>query len=161
MRHESSVRAFVRALVGDWNDVDEVMQEVSLVAWRKFAEYEPDTEFGRWVCVIARFEALKYRRSKARDRLVLDDSVLDLLAEEGLEEAPKRRREQKALDQCMAKLPRARQELLMRAYSTDNKIKDLAASEGKTEGALYRLLGRLRKDLRHCVEQTIKREAQA
>jgi RNA polymerase sigma-70 factor (ECF subfamily) len=37
LRHEAELRAFVRACLPRAADVDEVMQEVSLVAWRKFA----------------------------------------------------------------------------------------------------------------------------
>ena len=43
------------------------MQEVSLVAWRKFPTLTDPAQFPRWGCVIARYEILKFRRTHARD----------------------------------------------------------------------------------------------
>ena len=47
--HEGRLRAFIRSLLPTWADVDEVMQETSLVAWRKFGRFERGTNFMAWV----------------------------------------------------------------------------------------------------------------
>ncbi len=60
LRHEPMVRAAIRAVVHRAEDVDEVMQAVSLVAWRKFDSLTDHEGFGRWACVIARYEVLKF-----------------------------------------------------------------------------------------------------
>ncbi len=57
LEHEPQVRSFLRGLLPAWNDVDEVIQEASLVAWRKFADFQEGTAFGGWFLTIARFEA--------------------------------------------------------------------------------------------------------
>ena len=57
LEHEPRVRGFIRGLVPTWHDVDEVVQQASLVAWRKFNEFDRGTNFGSWLMVIARFEA--------------------------------------------------------------------------------------------------------
>ncbi len=93
MRHEAELRAFVRACLPWAAEVDEVMQEVSLVAWRKFAALEDKAQFARWACVIARYEVLKHRRAHARDRLVLDEDIIEQLAAEAEEETPRRSRQ--------------------------------------------------------------------
>ena len=56
--HEPELRAFVRSCVPRAEDVDEVMQEVSLVAWRKFSSLTGPAEFPKWACLIARYEIL-------------------------------------------------------------------------------------------------------
>jgi RNA polymerase sigma-70 factor (ECF subfamily) len=161
LRHEGELRAFIRACLPCAADVDEVMQEVSLVAWRKFASLEDKTQFGRWACLIARFEVLKHRRTHARDRLVLDEDIIEKLAEEAAEEAPRRSRQLVALDHCVAKLPRERRELALAAYAPGVSIRDLAAQLGRTEGSLYQLLARIRQELLHCVERTLAKETEA
>ena len=83
LRHEAGIRGFIRALVHRSEDVDEVMQAVSLVAWRKFDSLTDREGFGRWACVIARCEVLKFQRTRARDRLVPDDSLVERILEEG------------------------------------------------------------------------------
>ena len=65
--HEGRLRAFIRALLPTWADVDEVMQETSLVAWRKFARFERGTNFMAWAATIARFEALDRCLAKLGD----------------------------------------------------------------------------------------------
>src|SRR4051812_26694941 len=105
MRHEPELRAFVRACLPRAADVDEVMQDVSLVAWRKFSTLTEASQFARWACVIARYEILKFRRSHARNRLVLDEDIMEKLAAEGAEEMPVRHHQLNALEGCIAKLP--------------------------------------------------------
>jgi len=86
VRNDRAIRAWLRSLLPTLDDVDEVMQEVSVVAWRKFDQLDDPENFRRWACVIARYEVLMYRRKKARDRIVLGQEVEKLIADEGLEE---------------------------------------------------------------------------
>jgi RNA polymerase sigma-70 factor (ECF subfamily) len=157
--HEPELRAFVRACLPRAEDGDEVMQEVSLVAWRKFSTLTEAAQFPRWACVIARFEILKFRRAHARDRLVLDEDIMEKLAGEGAEEMSRRHQQLNALDDCIAKLPRERRELALAAYAPETSMKELAAQLGRSEGALYQLLARIRQELLRCVERTLAQEA--
>ncbi len=82
-RHERAVRGFVHSLLPSGQDVEDVMQEVGLACWRKYDVFEPadsPSDFVRWACVIAWFEALRHRRNCARDRLVLSEDVIEMIA---------------------------------------------------------------------------------
>ncbi|MDX1946154.1 MAG: sigma-70 family RNA polymerase sigma factor [Pirellulaceae bacterium] len=155
LRHEPQIRAYVRACLPRAADVDEVMQEVGLVAWRKFSSLDDSANFPRWACLIARYEILKHRRKLARDRLVLDEATLELLAAEGAEELPRREQQLQALDDCVAKLPADRRQLILAAYSPETTIKNLASQLGRTEASLYQLLARIRQELLRCVERKV------
>jgi RNA polymerase sigma-70 factor (ECF subfamily) len=109
--------------------------------------------------VIARYEILKFRRSRARDRLVLDEDIVEKLAAEGAEEMDERHRQLDALEDCIAKLPGERRGLALAAYAPETSMKDLAAQLGRTEGSLYQLIARIRQELLRCVELTLAREA--
>ena len=74
--HEGRLRAFIRSLLPTWADVDEVMQETSLVAWRKFSRFERGTNFMAWAATIARFEALDHLRRRGREQLVFSTAVV-------------------------------------------------------------------------------------
>ena len=81
--NERHLRAFVRSVGLDWNAVDDVVQTVSLVMWRKFDQFDPDrpgSKFIDWAFMIARYEVLKYRRKKATDRLVFTVESAPLFA---------------------------------------------------------------------------------
>jgi RNA polymerase sigma-70 factor (ECF subfamily) len=160
-RCEPELRAFVRSCLPRPQDVDEVMQEVSLVAWRKFGDLDDRGRFAPWACLIARYEILKYRRAHARNRLLLDESVIEAIADEAAAEMPLHQRRLEALEACFEKLAPARRELVLTAYTAGTSQKDLARQLGRTEGALYQLLSRIRQELWRCVELTLAKEAGA
>ncbi len=54
-RNEPALRAFTRSLLPSWDDAVEVMQNTSLVLWRKFDTFDQNTEFLKWAFVVARF----------------------------------------------------------------------------------------------------------
>jgi RNA polymerase sigma-70 factor (ECF subfamily) len=158
-RHEPVIRGYLRSLVSRAADVDELMPDVALVAWRKFSELLEPEAFPRWVCVIARYEALRLRRDRARDRLVLDEAVIALLADEGAGETPLRVRQMAAMEGCVGRLPAERRDLLLACYASETAIKDIAAQTGRTVDGLYQLLRRIRVEVQRCVEGTLKHEA--
>ncbi|MFK7767796.1 MAG: sigma-70 family RNA polymerase sigma factor [Mariniblastus sp.] len=155
IKHDRTIRAYLRSLLPTANDVDEVMQDVSVVAWRKFEKLNAPENFCRWVCVIARYEVLMYRRKKARDRFVLGQEIEQLMADEGLEELDVRERQLKALEGCVRHLPDERKQLLMRVYSGEQPMKAIATQIGKSPAALYKLVSRLRQELLQCIERQL------
>src|SRR5215210_6956871 len=87
--HEPAIRAFVRRLVPTRADADDVLQEVAIVLWEKFAEFRVGGDFKAWACGVARFKALAWLRDKGRDRLVLAGDVVELIASESLRDEPR------------------------------------------------------------------------
>ncbi len=157
VRHEPDLRGFVRSLLPTLTDADEVLQETAIVLWRKFDRFAEGTDFLRWALVVARFEALAYRRKIARDRLVLSEDVAELLAEEAVEEMPRRRLEREALDHCLRRLPESQQNLVTKAYTPGIKTKDVAESLGKSPASLYMVLNRIRANLMKCIAARLDR----
>jgi RNA polymerase sigma-70 factor (ECF subfamily) len=156
-KHEPEIRAYIRASLPSPHDVAEVMQNVSVVAWRKFVELEnPQADFARWTCVIARFEIMKFRRGLARDRFVLDEALVKKLCEEGEAESDLRANRIDQLEACLVRLPRERREFVMEAYAPGTSIKEIAVKRGKKPDALYQLLRRIRRELEVCVDAHVK-----
>ncbi|MEM0969318.1 MAG: sigma-70 family RNA polymerase sigma factor [Verrucomicrobiota bacterium] len=159
-QHEANVRAFVSSLLPTWEGVDEVMQETSLVLWRKFDQFDPHrpgSKFIDWAFMVARYEVLRYRRKWATDRLVFSDDVHELLASEAAELAAEHQPEQRlqALRGCVARLEPAQQELVRTAYADGISIKDAASLVGRTPTGLYKALARIRRNLRRCIELSL------
>ena len=154
--HEAALRAYARALVPTWDAVDEVIQEASLVIWRKLDQLETPDGFLPWAKVIVRFEALRARRNFARDRLVFSEELMTKLAESTDEpDAEELVLEKAALQRCLCKLSPTNQELLLAPYGGSGKIKELAGQSPRTVNSFYKLLGRLRAKLQHCVEREL------
>lgn len=150
-RCEPSLRAFVRSLVFSWDDVDEIMQNTSLVLWRKFSDFDPDTDFMKWACVVARFEVLSWRRDKARDRHVFDEDVVNLLAEEAAAGAERLSNQRHALEKCLRKLPENLRRIVLAAYEPGVKLNEVAEELGKSATAFYKTLNRTRAKLQECI----------
>lgn len=151
-RHERDLRRFIRSLLPTAHDADEVVQQSAIVIWRKFDQYDPETNFMKWACVVARFEALAYRRKMARDRLVFGEELMDLMADEGVEELDERDTEHEALESCLAAMPEKQRRFLTLAYTPGVKTKELAEAAGSTPAAFYMRLKRLRGQLMQCME---------
>ncbi|MES2569257.1 MAG: sigma-70 family RNA polymerase sigma factor [Verrucomicrobiota bacterium] len=154
-KFEPQLRRFIRTLLPSWGDVDEVMQRTALAAWRKFAHFEIGSDFLKWALIVARFEALAFRRSMARDRHVFSDALLELMADEAALEAEVARHEERALEECLSKLEPERRELILKAYGPGVDQRDLAEDLGRSPAALYMLLSRIRKDLARCIEHKL------
>ncbi len=154
--HEPALRAYARALVPNWDAVDEVNQEASLVIWRKLDLLETPEGFLPWAKVIVRFEALRARRNFARDRLVFSEELMTKFAEFTDEPTHEERvLEKTALHGCLSKLSAANRELVLAPYRGAGKIKELAEQSPHTANSFYKLLGRLRAKLQHCVEREL------
>ena len=157
--NEEAVRAFVRRLVPARADADDVMQEVSLVLWRKVGSFHAGTDFRAWAFGVARFEVLAWLRDKGRDRLVLDEGVALQLAHEAEALEPALSRQRAALQRCMERVPEVQRSLLLRAYQPEARIQDVAAISGRSVAGFYQWLHRMRKTLLDCIHATLAREA--
>lgn len=154
--HEPALRVYARALVPTWDAVDEVIQEASLVIWRKMDRLDTPEGFLPWAKVIVRFEALRARRNFARDRLVFSEELMIQFAECTTEPTPELRMlEKAALHGCLSKLSTTNRELVLAPYEGSGKIKELAEQSPRSVNSFYKLLGRLRAKLQHCVEREL------
>lgn len=158
IEQESAVKVFVRRLVPTWHDVEEVVQQTSLIAWKKFEELDNHDRFGGWLMTIARYEALKYRRSLARSPLVFSEQLAEQLADAaGSIDAPDADRRQ-ALERCLLKLDQTRRELILKVHQPGFTIRQYAQQQSRPEQRIYKSVQRLRQKLLDCVKQTLAAE---
>lgn len=156
--HEPAVRAFIRRLVPSRVDADDILQDVAVVLWEKYGEFQAGGDFRAWACGIARFKVLAWLRDRGRDRLVLDSDVVAALAEESLQVESHLDRQRAALETCFEKMPVGERELLARAYRRDVRIQDVAVTSGRSVGGFYQWLHRVRKMLLECVNRQMAEE---
>ena len=56
---------YIYALVHNMNDAEDIYQQTSVILWRKFEEYEAESDFFRWASIIARYEVLNFFRTSS------------------------------------------------------------------------------------------------
>jgi len=163
LRFGPRLKTFVATLLPLCQDVEEVVQEASLVAWRKIDSFRysseaPDAEFLNWVCTIGRFQALNYRRKHWGREKLFDDEVLDRIAALQLQYADRLELRKEALQECLRRLSARDKELLRLRYSSDVSVENMARRAGRTASAIYKSLTRIRKALSACIEHALHSE---
>ena len=141
VRHQNTIRAFVRALQPSLADADDVMQETFLTVSRKASTFEAGTNFVAWACGIAR---LKVRAN------VLSEAAIIALTED----APSTQfisETENALESCLEQLAPKIRDLLWRRYSRRQSSTEMAEAAGMTSTAVRVALTKARKALRDCV----------
>lgn len=157
--HESAIRAYIRRLLPSRADADDVMQEAAIVLWEKFDEFQAGAEFRAWAFGIARYKVLAWVRDRRRDRLVLSEEAVALLADETARDESSLARQRAALERCADKLVPQQRGLLFAAYQPESSIQEVAAGSGRTVAGFYQWLHRMRRLLLDCVRRELKREA--
>jgi DNA-directed RNA polymerase specialized sigma24 family protein len=67
-RHQQAVRSFLRRVLNDAADADDIAQETFLAAWSRLWRYRGAASFRSWLCAIAWNKALSFLRSRGRER---------------------------------------------------------------------------------------------
>jgi len=158
VRHEPAVHSFLTSLLGDVDDAEVVMQETSMVLWKKFDQFEAGSSFRNWAFQIARFEAMNFRRKKQRDRHFFSDELIRLLADDAAQHAAQLEEERRALTHCVAKLEESDRGVLAECYREGVTIKSYAERVGRTPNAVRKHLARIRGALSVCVRKTLRLE---
>ena len=81
---------FLRVILGNNADAEDVLQRASLTIWRKFAEFDPTKDFFAWASSFAFYEAKNFQRVAARSRLHFDDELMKRIADERVLDAMRR-----------------------------------------------------------------------
>ncbi|MEM8945347.1 MAG: sigma-70 family RNA polymerase sigma factor [Planctomycetota bacterium] len=155
VRHQAAIHSFILTMLPSVVDSEEVLQESSMTMWKKFDQFEPNTNFRNWAFQIARYTTFNYVRRLGRDRHLFNESMMKQIAdyaEEQNEELENRRR---VLRQCIAKLEPRDTEVLSNCYSEDSTIAAYAERVNKTANAVTKQLGRIRRSLLKCVRRTL------
>lgn len=134
------------------HDVDDVVQETLMRAWRRRASCLGDRI--PWVRQIARNESLRLldrRRVRSQRELLDDATLLSAVPDEEAEERREELIQRLHVDQVVKRFSIDDQRLLALRYTGDLSQPEVARTLGLPEGTvkvrLHRIRGRLRKEL--------------
>jgi RNA polymerase sigma-70 factor (ECF subfamily) len=103
-----------------------------------------------------------FLRGKRRGKVFFSDDVIERIVDQQMtithDQSAAR---SEALNNCLKRLPAVDRQLVELCYGSERKIKDIAQSEGRTSGAIYTALCRIRQVLLGCIERTIAAEARS
>jgi RNA polymerase sigma-70 factor, ECF subfamily len=150
-RHQRQIFGYIYTLVPHRPDAEDLLQETSLVICEKFDQFCEGTDFVAWACQIA-YWRIRYARQKfARSKLIINQEVVDALAQTAAEMQEELDERHVALSHCLRKLHRRDRELLLTRYEPGCGVEEAARRSGRSLEAAYKALTRLRKLLLDCV----------
>lgn len=158
--HQWPIRHFVASLVPP-GDAEDVLQNTHLVLWREFDNYQSGTSFSAWALSVACHQVFAWRKRRRRDRLVFDADYLCAVAVELTREAEARAERAAVLAKCVARIPSRYRELVRLRYGEGRGVGEIAASLNSTPDAVYRMLSRVREELRAAVAAELARDEAA
>jgi RNA polymerase sigma-70 factor, ECF subfamily len=154
-RYSRRIYSFIRSLVPNRTDAEDLLQDVSTTLWEKYGTFRRGSDFRAWAFQIAHYKVLNFRQRQAHrpqliaveiiaklagDRLLLDDSL----------EARSR-----ALADCYQRLSPEDRELLDLRYVEAATVPAVAAQTGRSVDYVYKALRRIHGALYRCIDETI------
>ena len=146
---------YLISLVGNRHDAEDVLQRTSITLWRKFDQYEPDTNFFAWAATVAFYEARNFQRLAIHTRIRFDDDLLALIADERVADLSHQEPRRLALGQCLASLSDSNRALLEAVYIDNADIGELARQSGRAPQTFYNRLNTLRRTLARCIDERV------
>jgi RNA polymerase sigma-70 factor (ECF subfamily) len=150
------VGSYIASLVPDFQEAEDLLQEVALVLLRKFSQYNPERPFVAWALGVAKFEILASRRRHARSFLTTDNDLLDNLTLTYTELAPELDQRSSALRDCLHALEGRSAELIRLRYEESLKPGQIASRVGLDPTVVRMALSRTRAALRDCIQNKLK-----
>jgi RNA polymerase sigma factor (sigma-70 family) len=153
-QHERWLRTVVYSRVGEWEGVEDVMQEVALAAVRQAAKLPDASRIAPWLYRVAVRQSLLYRRKAGRRRKLADGYAQQVPPAEHdasyvnpLDWLLARERAQ-LVRVAMGQLANRDREILMLKYAEQWSYQQIAEHLGVTQSAVEARLHRARARLR-------------
>ena len=151
--HQRSLYGFIYTLVPNPADAEDLLQQTSLVLWRKFESFELGSDFSAWACRIAHFEVLNFLRQKRRSRVLFNDELIAKLVTLRTGRAEVHSADRAALLDCVEELSEADRRLIKLCYAAKHNIKAAAEKLDRPAASVYTSLVRIRRVLLECIRR--------
>ncbi len=137
-------------------DTEDLFQEMCIVLWRKFDQFQAGTNFRAWAKQIGRNLIMDYQKKhKRRPVTRLDDEMINLLSfrYEPIQNEIDLRLE--TLKQCVDKLSFRDRNLIEKAYKRGESVKCIANETEVSVQRIYKRLGTIHGTLLRCIRTTL------
>ena len=155
--HQQHIHGYIRALVPNRHDAEEVLQETASVLWRKFDQFEPGSNFLAWALTVARYRVKEHQR-KRPSAIPFDEQFAEAVAEDTVAVSGRLSDMRDALAACLDKLKPRDRTLFQQRHASDAGVAELAREIGRPVSTVYNALARIRSSLLSCIERRLSLE---
>lgn len=158
-QYQPRIYGFIRSLVPNRSDAEDVLQDTASILWQKFGEFQPNSDFLAWAFRVARYEVLHFRQRQKRNVLQFSERFIDAVGGDLMAESSRLGDVERFLAECVERLSAADHALFAMRYQSDVTTKSLAEKLGRPASTLYDSVNRIRRALTDCVDRSLKKEA--
>lgn len=159
VRSQHRVFGYIVTLVPNRSDAEEVFQQVCLILWEKWDQYDSARDFVRWACGIAWNVVQNHRRKSSAVEQLHDEELLAALAATHTQHEAWLDARRRALPGCLDKLLPEQRQLVEGCYLSGKPIVAMSAQLGISPAALTMRLQRIRKQLFDCLTRAVAWES--
>lgn len=147
------VCSFIGAMVRDFADRDDVLQETAVAVLESADRYDPSRPFIAWALGIARNQIRMFLRRDGQEPLIFDEAVISQLADsfEAIDSHDVHRLS--FLRDCLQRLDTRERLLVQLRYAEDLKPAAIGEQLGMAANTVSKALQRLRDQLRVCIDR--------
>lgn len=156
LKHQTEVKAFIGSVIRNRQARDDVFQEVAIILWKRFTEYDPSRPFGAWARGIAVNKILQELRQQRRFPMVLEPDAIEAICKAFDRQECDTDGRRDALAECIGSLPSRSRELLAMRYEKGWSCEDISKQLSLSCDAVYQSLSRVRSKLATCVDWRLK-----
>ncbi|MCA9048135.1 MAG: sigma-70 family RNA polymerase sigma factor [Planctomycetaceae bacterium] len=149
---QSGLRSYIRSLVFNAADADDLLQDVAVTALKNAHRFDPTGSVGAWVLGIARKRIMKYHEQRRRQKVAFSTELIEALTA-AADNEPECADALESLQGCLDKLDTRKRELLLKRHRAGVTARQLARESGFSDSRMSRLLNSLYSALLKCVEQ--------
>lgn len=154
-----AVYAYVRSVVRNHHDAEDLIQATVSRLAERFDDYDPSRPFVAWALGFARYIVMEHRNNSYRRPLLLGDEALESLSHAIDEQSARIDERYEALEYCIGRLSDRHQSLLNQRYRHDESRQQIARQLDVKENTVSVTLRRIRQALADCVAQRLGEEA--
>ena len=156
--HQRALRLFLSRFVHCPDRVDDIAQEVFLVAYRQLTKFRQEAKFSTWLLGIARNKALEFLRAEVTAKNNRNQLVEVEIAKRKISRLEKDRRDFEqaqnnlnALQSCLDQLPLQSKTLITQYYFDQQPTAEVKTQSRRTCSTIRMKLLRIRRILRKCI----------
>ncbi len=155
LKNHEDLRAFIGSMIRDRHACDDLLQDVALVLWQKFGEYDRQRSFGAWARGVTAKRILQSFDKARKIPLPFSPEAVEALVEAYDATDTQASALNEALEFCLKTLPEKSRRLITLRYEQAMKLGEIADVLDSSLDAVHKALSRIRIALRRCVEQRL------
>jgi RNA polymerase sigma-70 factor (ECF subfamily) len=146
--YQTEVWKVAAAIPGGFREIEELVQQTFVQAYRQLDSFDPRREFGPWIKEIARNQTRMELRRAARESGRLQRYYQEILSTADSDELPGNTLLEETLRNCRQELPEHLNEIVAQRYEEALSFEEIAARLGRSVAAARQLVSRARIALR-------------